>query len=94
MTNSETFKAAHRQVRNSKLNIGTYAQRFATALKSLYLRARLVKQRIANKIKNEAIAAKKQALQVAERKANRKPTQPTSCYFGAWSWEAAMITAV
>ena len=90
MNKSNTFKAAHSIARRNEFNFGTYAQRFARALAALYLSIRTQKQNEARTIKEEAIAAKKQAIVVAERKANRKPTNPTSSYFGAWSWEAAL----
>jgi len=86
MTNSERFTAAHKEAKRNQSNFGTYAQRFSIALKGFYLRARIAKKRAANKIKSEALAAKKQAISFAERKINRKSTQPTSSYVNIHHW--------
>lgn len=88
MTNSEIFKAAHRQAKRNQFNFGTYAKRLSIALKAIYLRIRTSKRMAADRITSELVAAKKQAISFAKYTSSK--TEPVSSYFSFGSWEAKL----
>jgi len=47
MTNSEIFKAAHKEAKLNRFSFGTYAERFAKELKVIHAKRRILKARAA-----------------------------------------------
>lgn len=89
MNKSNLFKAAHKRARALNSNFGSYAKRLSIGLKVEYRNAKILKEALA---KQEADNDNNKRLELVrlERFEARKNDQPTSCYFGAFSWEKAL----
>ena len=88
MTNSEIFTAAHKTAKKDKYNFGTYAQRFASALKALYLSARINKRITANRAKKAFELKNPSAKYLANVEARKNDTFKP--YYSASSWQRAI----